>query len=292
MKNLKSIVTSLFIVFTLIINAQTTSGSLTYKVFRAGQKGFLVSSVLIQGKKDAVLIDAQFTRANAHRVVADIIESGKNLKAIYISQGDPDYYFGIGVITKTFPKAVVYATESTIEIIKKTYQKKLDVWGPQLGVNGPSNIIMPQALKTNSIDLEGHKLEIKGLDSPMPERTYVWIPSIKAIVGGVLVFDNLHLWMTDNKTKEQRKYWMNSLNEMEQLKPEVVIAGHALNDNNSKGTKSIMYSKEYLKTYEKEVKKAKNSKELIDAMKKRYPNAGLNISLEIGAKVVKGEMKW
>jgi len=30
----------------------------------------------------------------------------------------------------------------------------------------------------------------------------------------------------------------------------------------------------------------------IDAMKKAYPNAGLGIALDIGAKVNKGEMKW
>lgn len=292
MRNIKRIITSLLLLFTFTINAQSTRSALQYKVFRANEKGFLVSSVLIEGEKDAVLIDAQFTRANAHRVVATILESGKNLKAIYISQGDPDYYFGIEVITTTFPNAIVYATKPTIDIIKKTYQKKLDVWGPQLGTNGPLNVIMPQVLKGNSIDLEGHKLEIKGLNSPMPTRTYVWIPSIKAIVGGVLVFDNLHLWMTDNKTKEQRKFWMNSLNEMEQLQPKIVIPGHALNNKNINGTKSITFSKNYLKAYEKEVQKSKASKELIKAMKKKYPNAGLHISLEIGAKVVKGEMKW
>ena len=32
--------------------------------------------------------------------------------------------------------------------------------------------------------------------------------------------------------------------------------------------------------------------ELIDAMKKAYPQAGLSIALDIGAKVNKGEMKW
>ena len=31
---------------------------------------------------------------------------------------------------------------------------------------------------------------------------------------------------------------------------------------------------------------------LIEAMKKAYPDAGLGIALEIGAKVNKGEMKW
>jgi hypothetical protein len=31
---------------------------------------------------------------------------------------------------------------------------------------------------------------------------------------------------------------------------------------------------------------------LIAAMRKRYPNAGLGVALDIGAKVAKGEMQW
>jgi hypothetical protein len=30
----------------------------------------------------------------------------------------------------------------------------------------------------------------------------------------------------------------------------------------------------------------------MDAMKRRYPDAGMGVALEIGAKVAMGEMKW
>ena len=38
--------------------------------------------------------------------------------------------------------------------------------------------------------------------------------------------------------------------------------------------------------------RAADSAALIAAMKRLYPDAGLGIALEIGAKVAKGEMKW
>mgnify|MGYP003503011952 CR=1 FL=1 len=38
--------------------------------------------------------------------------------------------------------------------------------------------------------------------------------------------------------------------------------------------------------------KAANAAALIEAMKTAYPNAGLMVALDIGAKVNKGEMKW
>lgn len=273
-------------------NAQKASVGINYKVYRADMNSFGVASVLLTGEKEAVLIDAQFTRADALKVVAEIVASGKTLTTIYVSHGDPDYYFGLEVFKSSFPEAVVYASAPTIEHIKQTYQKKLDFWGPKLGTNGTKNIVLPQLLKNKTIELEGNTIEIKGLDGENAERSYVWVPSLKAIIGGVNIYDNLHLWIADAATKEKRKAWMTVLEEMETLNAEIVIAAHALNDENIKSTKPIEFTKQYLITYEKEVQNTKDSAALIEAIKGRYPNAGLLLALELGAKVTKGEMKW
>ena len=53
--------------------------SLATKVFFSDESGFEVASLIVMGKKDAVLIDAQWTLSNAHRVVAEILETGKHL---------------------------------------------------------------------------------------------------------------------------------------------------------------------------------------------------------------------
>jgi len=55
---------------------------------------------------------------------------------------------------------------------------------------------------------------------------------------------------------------------------------------------AIRYTRDYLQRFDAEAAKAKNSAELIEAMKKAYPQAGLGIALDIGAKVRKGEMQW
>lgn len=264
---------------------------LNYKIYRANETSFHVASVMVTGEKEAVLIDAQFTLADAHKVVAEILESGKELTTVYISHGDPDYYFGLEVIKQAFPNVKVLTSSHTLDHIKATYQKKLDFWGPKLGMNGTNNVIFPEVLKSNTILLEGHKLEIKGLDGSSPERSYVWIPSLKAIVGGVNVYDNLHLWIADAGSKEERTAWLKILEEMKNLHPEVVVAAHALNNNNL-SVKAIEFTEQYLISYEKEVNKAKDSAELMAAIQKLYPNAGLEIALQLGAKVAKGEMKW
>ena len=80
---------------------------LTTQVFAGSQNGFDVTSTLIAGDKEAILVDAQFTLAEAHRVVAMVLDSKKTLTTVYITHGHPDHYFGLEVIKAAFPKAKI-----------------------------------------------------------------------------------------------------------------------------------------------------------------------------------------
>ena len=74
-------------------------------------------------------------------------------------------------------------------------------------------------------------------------------------------------------------------------KPAVVVPGHML-PGTALDASAIDYTRQYLLRFDNEAAKAKSGAELIDAMKRAYPEAGLGIALDIGAKVNKGEMKW
>lgn len=271
------------------VAAQTQA--LQLKVFNAEEKGFHVSSVLVTGKTEAVLFDTQFTRADALRVAALVLDSGKKLTAIYITHGDPDYYFGGEVLKQEFPDVKVYASADTVKHINATLQKKLDTWGPRLGANGPRTPIIPEVFTASSIELDGEKLELVNFNLPEAGAPYVWIPSLKAIVGGVSSFAGLHVWTADRANPEARALWVKSLNTMLARKPEVVVAGHQ-KSGSSMDASALTHTRDYLLQFEKALDKSSNSAELIAAMRKAYPDAGLGIALEIGAKVNTGEMKW
>jgi len=64
--------------------------ALVTKTFFSDESGFEVASVIVTGKTDAALIDAQWTLSNAHRVIAEILETGKYLKTIYITHAHPE----------------------------------------------------------------------------------------------------------------------------------------------------------------------------------------------------------
>ncbi|QMV50489.1 MBL fold metallo-hydrolase [Ewingella americana] len=266
------------------------AADLKLDVYNPGQNSiFAVSSEIVTGEKDAVLIDAQFQRNDAQKLVEMIKASGKNLTTIYISQADPDFYFGLDTLHAAFPNATIVATQATIDEINATKAGKVAFWGPQLKDNAPKAVIVPEPLTGNSFELEGKKFEIKG---QTPARTFVWIPTLKAVVGGVNVDGNTeHLWVADTQTPESRKAWIATLDQITALKPTTVVPGHFL-PGAAQTLKSVEFTKQYLQTLEKELPKAKNAQALVKAMKGHYPALKGDESLEMSAKVLKGEMKW
>ncbi len=264
---------------------------LSLQVYNADAGSFHVNAVLVSGKTDAVLLDTGFTRADALRIAGMVLDSKKTLTTIYISQADPDFYFGIGVLKQFFPQARVVATAPTLKKIEATLATKLQVWGPRLGANAPQGVPLPEALATPVIELEGEKLEVRGLDDALPGRSYVWIPSLRTIAGGVNVFAGLHVWTADSQTVQERADWQRKLGTMAALQPLRVIPGHSRAGAPQDATQ-LRWTQDYLARFETELPKAANAAALIGAMQQAYPDAALGIALDIGAKVNKGEMKW
>lgn len=102
-------------------------------VYNPQEKGiFPVSSTLVSGPKEAILFDAQFSTKDGEQLVQMIRASGKTLKAIVITSGDPDFYFGLQPIVNAFPQVKVLATPQVVDHIRATKEAKLQFWGPQM----------------------------------------------------------------------------------------------------------------------------------------------------------------
>lgn len=252
---------------------------------------FPVTSSLITGDNEAILVDAQFHKKDAEKLVQLIQDSHKKLTTIYISHSDPDYYFGLETITQAFPEAKIVATQATVDAIKATKDGKLAYWGPILKEDAPQTVILPKALTQDSLTLEGETIQIKGLDGKAPERSFLWIPSIKTVMGGVVVSDNIHVWIADTQTAESQDAWQETLNLIQSLQPEVVIPGHFVGDS-ALDLDSVRFTEQYLKDFRAANSTTKNSQELIAKMKALYPNLAEESSLEMSAQVIKGEMAW
>jgi len=247
------------------------------------------TATLITGEEQAFLIDAGFTRADGHRLVAEILDSGKTLTTVFISHADPDFYWGAEVIADAFPDAQLVATPLVIEHIAAAYEGKLKAWEP-VGVNRPTRLVELTEL-TGDITFEGHVFQLKGGHPALPDRHYLWQAEHQAIVAGVLLFQNEHVWVADTATGESRAVWIELLDEMSALNPAFAVPGHRL-PTTTLDASPIAYTRDYLTAFEAELPQAATGEALTKALIARYPDAGMLIAAQLGAKVAKGEMTW
>src|SRR5258708_1157955 len=64
-----------------------------------------ISSTLISGDRDAVLVDTPITIEQARALANWIAARGKNLTTIYATHGHGDHFFGASTILERFPSA-------------------------------------------------------------------------------------------------------------------------------------------------------------------------------------------
>jgi glyoxylase-like metal-dependent hydrolase (beta-lactamase superfamily II) len=268
-------------------------GSLTTKVFFSDESGFAVASVIVMGQKDAALIDTQWTLSNGHRVAAEVLETGKQLKYIYITHAHPDHYFGLGPIVAAFPDAKVIALPEVASTINKQMFGKIDHWRNIIGpTNVPTKAVNIEPMSHNWFELEGERIEIlPKIMGDLKYNTVVWIPSIKTLYGSDVLFNQAHPF-TCEITAEERKQWIRDIGRLEKMGAEVVIPGHekpGMPFDNS----SCTFTRNYLVATEEELAKTKTTGDFFYAMAIRFPEANLIfLSNEMNSAVFKGGRDW
>ena len=283
---LKKIVLSA--VMTVIALSGEAKG-LALKVYNPGTSAiFPVTSTIVYGKKDAALIDAQFQKQFAEQVVKEIKDMKKNLKYVFVSYHDPDYYFGLNVIHKAFPEAKIISTAQTAYLIEASKDMKLNVWKKQLGTDAPDTLIVPEVVDSLPA-IEGNALEIK-YDKDDSAHPFVWIPSLKAIVGGGSVTEGGHIWMADTQGDKGIERWQQVISAMKQLEPATVVPAHFVSSDYK--PQVLDFVGKYLADYRQAAAKSHNAAELTAAMEKAWPQLPGKDNLVFSAKVFKGEQEW
>ena len=258
-------------------------------VYNPQEQGvFPVSSTLVSGPHEAILFDAQFSPKDGEKLVQMIKASGKKLTQIVITSGDPDFYFGLEPIVTAYPQVKIVASPLVVEHIKATKDAKLQYWGPKMPGGAPTHLYVPQITHQTAFSVDGERIELRHADD---KSAYVWIPANKAVLGGTAVAAGIHVWTADTQTPASRAQWRSVLTEIQQLKPKEVIPGHYIGTRPA-GDQAVIFTLNYLQTFENALQKNKGSAGVIQAMKAAYPGLPDEGSLELSAKVNTGEMKW
>lgn len=283
-KSWRTLVVALLATLTTAFSLPAAAAPPTYKVFVGSPAGFNVTSTLIEGEKDAVLIDAQFTLADTHRLVAMILESKKNLTTVYVTHAHPDHYWGLVVIKQAFPNAKLVALPDTVKDIQASVDKKIKQWKPMYGGNVPDQPLLPEVLSGNTLALEGETIElVGGVQGDTENNSIVWVPSLKLAIAGDIVYNDAHVWMLDAPAAKSRADWVKTLDRLAAMKPALVVAGHKSADA-ADSPKAIEFTREYVLAFDAQLASGATAAQIKAAMNAKYPNLKtLAVALDLAA---------
>src|SRR6202158_2651072 len=197
------------------------------KVFTSPDDQFWANSVIVEGEHEVMLVDAQLTKTSAEKVLQEIKEAKKTLSIIYITHEHADHFLGLEVFREAYPGVRIIANSAVVDRINKVYQEKIDKWQKILGSAASSRVVTISKFDGNFIEFENSKIEVlKHIRGDTDENTMLWIPGQRILIAGDVLFNNMHVYTAETDSKARGK-WLNSLNEIRELKPAVVIPGHS-----------------------------------------------------------------
>jgi glyoxylase-like metal-dependent hydrolase (beta-lactamase superfamily II) len=146
----------------------------------------------------------------------------------------------------------------------------------------PQEPVLPTVLAGKTITLEGQTLELHApAQGDSADNSYVWIPSIKTVIAGDVVYANVHVWTRDTNAA-QHKAWIKTLDEIAALGPATVIAGHK--DPKARDDLSaVKGTREYLEAFDAAVASSKTAAEVQQKVKARFGGYQLDVILQLGA---------
>lgn len=243
-----------------------------------GVNGYDVNSTMISGEKDMIVIDPQFSLSEAHRLAAEILESKKNLTTIYITHPHPDHLFGLAVLKQAFPNAKAVALPATANAAKTAWPARQKFWFPTYGNNIPGpDPVVPEELTTPVLTLEGEQFPVTG---PVPGsdgagNSFVFIPSLKAVVTGDIVFDHVYFGVQREKARED---WSKTIDQITALQPTIIVPGHE-GPGATRDMRSIQFMKKYIADWDVNVAASKNAAEMKAKVLAQYPGLGMEFTL-------------
>src|SRR6202050_221459 len=150
-----------------------------------------ITSTLIFGENDAVLVDAMMTVAEAGALADWVALHNRNLETIYITHAHFDHFYGLGILLDRFPGARAIATPKALSAMQLSFTPLVERLARRMFPGQvATNLVAPQPYDHDTFTLEGHELRIiEQGHTDSADTTSLHVPSIGLIVAGDVVYN-------------------------------------------------------------------------------------------------------
>ena len=261
--------------------------------FTSGDLSVNVGSTIILGPTEAILVDCLAFAPDAAQEADSIAKLGTHLKAIYITHTDIDHYLGCAKFVERFPGTPVYMTPRALERYKKVSAAAYAFSHKNIGTRAtfPDSLVTIQPLPSNTLTVDGEAVvvhpDLQGdvIDS---QNSFIWIPSLRAVLADDIVFNQVHAYLAAVTTEEGHKRWHEALHRIAALHPLVVIASHKRTLDTPDTPDIIDVMDRYITTFDSLRKTAGDTAAFKTALRQRYPDYSGERILRASAAVVYG----
>ncbi|MGZ0203292.1 MBL fold metallo-hydrolase [Streptomyces sp. RM1] len=233
-----------------------------------------VSTTLILGRDEAVLVDPPLTAAQADVVAERVQASGRKLTYVFSTHAHGDHWFSAASIADRFPEAQVVATASTIEQMHRAAQTRAGFWDRILPGQIPDSPVTATAVEElgNRILLEGHELRVIEVGhSDTDDTSVLHVPDLDLVVAGDVVYDGVHQYLVESRDGGLDA-WRHAIDVVEALGARNLVAGHKNRNHDDDAERQIFGTRRYLDDAEELLKVEPTAQGFYEAMAQRYPD--------------------
>jgi len=248
-----------------------------------------ISSTLISGERDAVLVDTFITMEQNRALAEWVVASGKNLTTIYATHGHGDHFFGVNTIQQRFPNARFVASREAISVMREQLSPPwLEAyWKSRFPGQIDPALPIAEELAGGVFQLEGEELvSIPAGHTDTRNTTCLHVPSIGLVVAGDVAYNDVHIHLGESNA-DSRQEWIAALDMIESLKPRAVIAGHK-RPGRPDAPGIVEETRQYIRDFDRIAARTQTAKELYDQMLAIYPDRVNAPVLWNSARAIKG----
>ncbi len=230
-----------------------------------------LSSTLISGAHDAVLVDPPFTRTQIQNVGDWVERSGRRQACIYATHGHGDHWFGTGELARRFPGVTIYATEGTIEVMRQSVGPSREQLSDRIFPGQiPETPVLAEPIPARGFRLEGNPVvAVETGHTDTGKTSVLHVPSIGLVAAGDVAYNGVHQYILEGGHGGLHD-WLRALDRVAGLHPRAVIAGHK-NKDRPDDPAILNETRQYLQDVIRLLDDKPTAREFYDQMTGLYP---------------------